>query len=161
MRRRNPHGLACPLALGVVLALAALAVHAAAPTAPAPGLGPREVVAAQLHALRNNGDGDTGIAIAYAFASPQNQAAVGGLAAFTAMIYHGFGDMLVHESAILSAPEYQGGEAAVHATLILPNGARTAYVFVLRKVDTPECAGCWRSIGVIPTAPPPGAQYRV
>lgn len=140
--------------IGIVLFAASAGAIAAPAGKPAPNLTPTEVVEGQLAALRDNGDDDSGIARAYRFASPDNQASIGGLSAFTRMIHEGYQDMLRHRKARILDAETDGDEALVRVVLDLPGGGGSAYVFVLVRSSTADCEQCWMTGGVMPVAPP-------
>ena len=139
----------------VLLALAAGAGSAADPsetTQPSPRLSPGDVVRLQLEALRHNDDPstDSGIAVAFALASPQNQAQTGPLARFIRMVHENYPELLNHRGARLSAAKIHGDEAWQPVELTDSDGRRLRYLFILRRQVAPPCAGCWMTDGVIP-----------
>lgn len=144
----------------ITLATCTLSSYAASAPNPSPKWQPVQVVGFQLDALRNNKPGSNkGIAAAYRFASPSNQAAVGGLTNFSYMLRSGYTDMLTHTSADLHTVKIQGDRAIIRVTLGLPDAAQHEYFFVLvRNRGNNPCNGCWLTDGVIPlrnNAPPP------
>ena len=138
-------------ALGLLLAaVVACGGQAAADIRPAPELDPVDVIRLQLQALRDNEPANNqGIATAYRFASPRNRAAVGSLDDFTRMLQTGYSDMLIATGADVALLERRAGEAAVRATLTLPDGSRNHYVFVLQRYRSRDCDGCWLTEGVM------------
>ena len=117
------------------------------PEQPASHLTPREVVAAQLAALRENTP--AGLARVFRFASPANQAVTGPSARFALMLREGYPDLLGHRSAHFGELLIDGSEAAQAVEIIDTAGRGHRYVFMLsRQVDGP-CAGCWLTDGVV------------
>ena len=129
----------------------------AAPTSPSPKLSPAEVVSAQLAALKNNDDDDTGIRITFRFASPGNQAQTGPVDRFIAMVKSpAYWPMINHHSSHREPIEVDGNVAKQIVTLVSSSGRRTRYVFVLSKQEQPPCKGCWMTDAVMPLDQAPG-----
>lgn len=119
---------------------------------PSPDLAPEEVVRIQVEALQTNDEpeDDAGIATAFRFASPENQAATGPLDRFTEMVKGPvYRDMLGFERATYSEMRVQGDEAAQRVVLEHADGRRAAYVFGLSRQRGGECDGCWMTDAVI------------
>ena len=129
----------------------------AAPTSPSPKLSPAEVVSAQLAALKNNDDDDTGIRITLRFASPGNQAQTGPVDRFIAMVKSpAYRPMINHESGHREPIEVDGSVAKQVVTLVSSSGRRIRYLFVLSKQEQPPCKGCWMTDAVMPLDPKSG-----
>lgn len=120
-------------------------------TAPSPGLGAREVVLAQLAALRavDSPTPGAGFATAFRFASPENRAQTGPAERFGQMIREGYGELINHRSAQLLPALQQGQELAQPVDVTTRAGRVLRYVFLLRRVSEPGCRGCWMTDGVI------------
>ena len=146
---------ALPAVLAVLLLACASGAPASPDPVPSPDLAPEAVVKIVVGALQQNDEpaDDAGLATAFRFASPGNQAATGPLARFTAMIRGGYSDMLDFERATYGRMVFQGDEAAQRVTLVQANGRRSTYVFALSKQVGGECDGCWMTDAVVPVAP--------
>ena len=120
---------------------------AGGPAAPADTLTPREVVAAQLEALRENTP--AGLARVFAFASPANQAVTGPSARFAQMLRAGYPELLGHRSAHYGELLIEGREAAQAVEIIGADGRGHRYVFMLSKQADGACRGCWLTDGVV------------
>ena len=143
------------LILITFLLAAAVAADPPASTQPSPRLTPSDVVRMQLDALRHNDDpsADSGIAVAFALASPQNQAQTGPLPRFIRMVHESYPELLNHRDARLPAAKIRGDEAWQPVELTDRDGRRLRYLFILRRQAAPPCAGCWMTDGVIPAEP--------
>lgn len=143
-----------PVAGLLVMMNAALAPAASAEnaTAPSPALSARQVVVAQLSALKavDLPVKDAGFATVFRFASPENREQTGPLPRFSKMIREGFGEMINHKSARLLTPVQQDEQLMQPVELVSLAGRTYRYVFLLRRVDSPSCPGCWMTDGVIP-----------
>ena len=120
---------------------------------PSPDLTPRQVVRAQLDALRRNDQPhpDAGIATAFGFASAANRAITGPLARFATMLRNPlYRPMLGHASADFGPVQVDGGVARVQVVLIGGEGRVAAYDFTLSK---DEATGCWLTDGVMLAEP--------
>ena len=121
---------------------------------PSPDLGPAEVVLAQLAAFaREPYDGDgygEGMAAAYAFASPGNQAATGPLPRFARMLrapaYRG----LLGSRAVQLGPVEESADEARVEVLVLTAGDETqGFTWVLGRQSRPPHQGCWMTDAVL------------
>lgn len=148
--RRSLVSLAGLLA-GMNAALASAAVPATA-AGPSPVLSARQVVELQLNALKtvDMPSKDAGFATVFRFASPENKEQTGPLPRFSKMIRDSFGEMLNHKSARLLAPVQQEDQLLQPVELVSLAGRTYRYVFLLRRVESASCAGCWMTDGVIP-----------
>lgn len=118
-----------------------------APEQPASHLTPREVVAAQLAALRENTP--AGLARVFRFASPVNQSVTGPSARFALMLREGYPDLLGHRSAHFGELLINGEEAAQAVDIVDTTGRGHRYVFMLSRQAGGTCAGCWMTDGVV------------
>jgi hypothetical protein len=137
------------LLLGVALPGHGAAGKPAGPH-PHPSLSPAEVVRIQLEALRANDAGDSGIEIAFRFASPDNKRSTGPLSRFAAMIKQDPYAMMLRYSDVVYGPvTVAGRRAAQRVTLSTPGRAPVTYVFHLARQ---EIAGplqeCWMTEAV-------------
>jgi hypothetical protein len=139
-----------PILIRALLLLATLASASAHAQyrLPSPGLSVTEAVETQLAALQRGEDVD--LAVVFAFASPGNRAQTGPLPRFIAMIREGYDAMIEHRSAELAPPLLDGDQALQPVRLIDRDGGEHGYVFILRRVVAPDCAGCWFTDGVVP-----------
>ncbi len=127
------------------------------PPQPSPKLSPAEVVSAQLAALKNNDDDNTGIRITFRFASPGNQAQTGPIDRFIAMLNNpAYQPMINFQSAHPVPIEVDGSTAKQIVTLVASNGKRTRYLFILSKQKKPPCRGCWMTDAVMRLDPMSG-----
>lgn len=130
-----------------VFALLYTGAVAAEATAPTPALTPREVVAAQLAALRE--DTPASLARAFTFASPANQDVTGPITRFTAMLREGYPDLLRHRSVRYEEALVAGNAAAQTVEIIDADGLPHRYVFMLSRQRGGPCPGCWMTDGVV------------
>lgn len=118
-----------------------------------------QVVAAQLAALRTEarrgvGAGE-GIQAAWAFASPENQAATGPLARFAAMLRGPvYGGLLSHRAAHLGPVHQRGDDARQEVLVLTDDDAAQGFTWVLGRRREGAHAGCWLTDGVLRHAEP-------
>ena len=118
---------------------------------PSPKLSPEEVVGLQLKALQENDTParDSGIAIAFRFASPANQAATGPLENFILLVKNPlYRLMLNHRSAERRPMKIDGDRAEQRVTLTSASGERGVYIFTLSKQTEGPFKDCWMTDGV-------------
>lgn len=118
-------------------------------TSPSPDLTPRQVVGAQLDALRSNDrpTPDAGIAAAFRFASEANRAATGPLSRFAAMLRNPlYSPMIDHAVAQFGPVRVEGDHAEVQVVLFGADGQVAAYDFSLSR---DEDTGCWLTDAVM------------
>ncbi len=116
---------------------------------PGAELSPREVVAAQLEALRRNDDPypDCGIETAYRFASPANRAATGPIERFARMLRDPmYQPMLNCRRVELGLGLATGDLAWVEAAVVDAEGETVVYEFTLSRVKE---LGCWMTDSVL------------
>lgn len=124
---------------------------------PTPWLGPAEVVAVQLDALRSEPggprDGGTpgpGLRTAWAFASPANQAATGPLERFARMLRGSvYGGLLGHRAVQLGPVVESGDEARLEVLVLTADDRTVGFTWVLGRQERPPHAGCWLTDGVL------------
>ena len=152
---RTSKRLMLALAVGVIAASGVLhsrATFAAdgvdGGSAPNPALSPGQVVKIQLDALRANDTADTGIEIAFRFASPANKSNTGPLPRFASMIKQGvYALMLDYVDAEYEPVEIVGTRARQKVTLI-GTAQVVTYVFYLSRQKDAVCDGCWMTDAV-------------
>lgn len=155
---RIPQRFSSRTALAVV-ALAALVVGSAwtqdAPLTelqdayPSPELSPEEVVEIQMEAFSNNDEDDTGVAIAFRFASPQNKEMTGPLSRFSTMMRTpAYRPMLTAEQIEYGATAVRERVARVVVTTVASDGERRSYEFLLGKQRMGEFEGAWMTEAV-------------
>ncbi len=114
---------------------------------PTPTLGPDEVVATQLDALKHNDDPepDAGVKTAYNFASPANRRATGPFDRFRQMVHNRrYRPMVDHEDAVAGPVERDPDDGvAVQRVTVTGTGGRTiTYVFRLSRGEG-QYEDCW------------------
>jgi len=116
--------------------------------APGPSLGPNEVVRIQLQALRESRGEQSGIGVAFRFASPSNRQQTGPLERFASMIRQGeYRLMLSYREAEYAPVEIHGERARQRVTLYSATQTIT-YIFLLsRQTDIPY-ENCWMTDAV-------------
>ena len=114
-------------------------------------LTPRAVVETVLRALQSNDEPtpDSGIATAFAFASPGNRAQTGPLPRFAAMVKTGYAPLLDHRRAEVGPPVATDGRLVFPVRVYPKEGAVRLYLFVLAESDSADCPGCWMTDGVV------------
>lgn len=147
-------------ALALLCVVAAVACTQRGVVGPSPALSPTEVVAAQLSALKHASADNAGIARAFRFASPGNRRMTGPLPRFAHMIRVHFPEMLTFERMAFGPLRVAGGRATQVVVLVQPDGSLHAYRYLLSRVTTDDCEGCWMIDGVVPLSPEAGAPVR-
>ena len=126
---------------------------------PIASLSPLQVVQLQIEALRRNDDKDSGIEVAFRFASPNNKRMTGPLPRFASMIKNGpYALMLRFRDADFGEGRVVERKAAQPVTLILPGEPPVTFVFFLsRQSEEGPLRDCWMtdSVQIVPT---PGTQ---
>ncbi|MEL6339580.1 MAG: DUF4864 domain-containing protein [Myxococcota bacterium] len=118
---------------------------------PTPDLSPRAVVQTQLSALEHNDSPkpNTGIAVAFRFASPANQRATGPLTKFIGIVRgEAYSPMINHRRAEVGQPMVKGREATVPVLVDSADGKLVAYLFRLRRQESEPYRNCWMTDGV-------------
>ena len=120
---------------------------------PSPRHSPADVVAFQLDALdRNDGpEQDTGIDIAYRFASPQNRYFTGPIDRFRRIVRApAFRPMFDQKMVAYGATVRSGDVAIQPVTIEQSDGSLRSYVFQLSRQVSGPLAGCWMTDAVYP-----------
>ena len=148
MIRIRSHRWAISVALSVVLTACS---HQTPPPQPSPDLKPGEVVGIVLSALQTNDEpaADTGIATAFAFASPGNQDNTGPLPRFIRMVEAGYAPLLDHRNAEIGPPATDGDRLIFPVRVYPREGAVRLYLFIMAKRTDADCDGCWVTDGVV------------
>jgi hypothetical protein len=118
---------------------------------PNPSLSPEQVVAIQLQALQRNDTPakDSGIAVAFRFASPGNQAVTGPLANFILLVKNPlYLPLLDHKSIERGPMKIDGDKAEQRVTLTSATGEKVVYLFTLSKQADGQYQDCWMTDGV-------------
>jgi hypothetical protein len=153
---RIPRGLSrrSAMIVGILLVLAGGAgwgqpLEALSDQYPSAELSPDDVVRIQMEAFRNNDSEDTGIAIAFRFASPQNKEQTGPLSRFRMMMRSPlYQPMLNAETVEYGRATVQERIARVEVTTVAPDGERTSYAFYLMQQRGGEFEDAWMTEAV-------------
>jgi hypothetical protein len=126
-------------------------------------LAPGQVVRIVMGALKDNDTEDTGIAITFEFASPENKKMTGPLKRFIPMVKSpAYAPMLNHKSATYGKVYVKDDVAQTFVRVTDTTDRDTLYAFRLSKQhDEGEFKDCWMTDGVVPIDPrdlPPGAD---
>ena len=162
----TPHGTAWLLAASIAAVATALSASiamggppatrpATPPPEPTPQLTPEQVVKVVLAGLKSNDATDGGIRIAFAFASPGNQAVTGPIERFIPLVKNPlYAPLLNHRSATVRELAVKDGEAAELVTLVDSAGHPAFYLFTLSKhPDAGKLKDCWLTDGVTRVEP--------
>lgn len=120
---------------------------------PNPDYEPREVVAIQLNALRENNvpRTDAGIARVWAFAHPDNKRVTGPLERFARMIKSAaYRTLLGHKRHDIRAVSRSNDEALFAVTVTGADSKVVGYRWAVRKVTSGEHSGAWMTTSVSP-----------
>lgn len=127
-----------------------------APTAnsatPSPALRPEEVVRLVTEALGRNDSpaADTGIATAFAFASPGNRQVTGPLTRFVLMVRSPMYEPLLSYATIAYAPIRLDGDRAEQLVSVTDaDGKPAAFLWSLSRQSSGAFKDCWMTDGVI------------
>lgn len=140
-----------PLLLAILFAAAEAPAQQPGPL-PNPALSPEQVVRVQLDALRDNNRParDSGIALAFRFASPGNRAFTGPLPRFAALVRSPAYEVLLgHRSARIGPVQQRGARARVRVTVQGPDGSLADFQWELSRQRGGPCDGCWMTDGVV------------
>lgn len=116
-----------------------------------PSMTAKDVVAAQLEALKNNDtpEPDSGISIAWDYAHPLNKASTGPLARFTQMLKSpAYEPLLNHRSHSITELEKSETEAAFEVYVITADGTQLKYFWVVERIDREDANSPWRTTAV-------------
>ena len=140
------------MALRLIASVVLAAALSGAALEPSPKLTPRDVVEAQLAALRSNDEpeADAGIRTAFRFASPENKRTTGPVERFIEMVKNPlYAPLLNHRTAHLSETTEKDDLARIKVTLIAADGEEAAFVWILARVRAQGCDGCWMTSTVM------------
>ncbi|TKX43890.1 MULTISPECIES: DUF4864 domain-containing protein [Halorubrum] len=119
---------------------------------PSPTYDPGRVVSIQLKALATNDEPfeDTGIGVAYNFASPANRRTTGPFDRFRKMVHNPrYAPMIDHVEATTGPVERDDDDATQRVTLTGPNGRTVTYVFRLSRRRPGELDEHWLTDSVV------------
>lgn len=116
---------------------------------PSPDISPGRVVELQMHALRHNDLQNSGIAVAFRFASPANKHSTGPLTRFITMLRSdGYAAMLNHLSVDYAPVEQTGDRAVRQVQMMGPDQRAYTLIFYLSRQISGDCIGCWMTDAV-------------
>jgi hypothetical protein len=118
---------------------------------PDPKFSPEQVIKIVLEALQHNDQPapDSGIAIAFRFASPGNRAATGPLNRFIQLVKNpSYRPMLNHKSAERGPIRISDDVARQRVTLTTASDEKVVYLFTLSKQTDDQYKNCWMTDGV-------------
>ncbi len=119
---------------------------------PAPDLTPQQVVRIQLDAMRRNDDPlpNSGIELAFRFASPANKVHTGPLSRFAQMVKGPLYASLLDYCAVELGPLYTGDDQAQQMVRVRDRHGRTVtYIFGLSRQESGPFSGCWMTDSVL------------
>lgn len=119
---------------------------------PDPSYGPERVVSLQLEGLAANDSpfANSGIGVAYNFASPANRRATGPFERFVRMVEGPrYAPMIDHVEATTGALERDGDGVEQRVTITGPDGRTETYVFGLSRDRRGELDGHWLTDRVV------------
>ena len=150
-----------PLAILAVVAfcLSPLASRADEPRGPSPDLSPRDVVAIQLNALRNNDDPspDAGIAQTWALAHPNNRRFTGPLERFARMIRSPlYRDLIGHTAHEIEEVSATDQEVTFKVVVEAASGNAIEYVWSVGRAEIAGGEKVWMTVRV--SRPQPAGQ---
>jgi hypothetical protein len=128
---------------------------------PDPGLAHDDVVGIVLRALQHNDDpvADHGIAITFAFTSPENHDITGPLERFRALVKSpAYRLMIGHSKAERGPVAVTADHARERVAITAANGDRAVYVFLLSRQELGSHKGCWMADGVLRETDPVAAD---
>jgi Domain of unknown function (DUF4864) len=120
--------------------------------APEPDLGPGAVVGIMLRALQHNDDPvtDHGIAVTFAFISPENRDVTGPIDRFRALVKSSaYRPMIDHTRADRGPVQIVAEHAREQVAITGSHGERVVYLFLLSRQETGVYKGCWMADGVL------------
>ncbi len=124
---------------------------------PNPEWSPRDVIAIQLQALRHNNSPrpDTGIRVAFLFASPANKVVTGPLDRFCTLVKSPlYAPLINHQQATFESLIIQNLVARLSVTILSADGDRIPFVFILSRQPAGRYSHCWLTDAVLQGTPP-------
>jgi hypothetical protein len=119
---------------------------------PDPSFSPQEVVRIQVEAMQQNDtpEPDSGIRIAFRFASPANKSTTGPIERFIALVKNPEYRALLNSRSIdYGETEVMGNEAAQPVFIESASGERVAYLFLLSRQSDEPFVDCWMTDAVV------------
>ena len=117
---------------------------------PAPDLLPQQVVAIQLKALQDNDETNTGIAITFNFAAPDNKTYTGPLDRFIQLVKNPvYAPLLNFKKYEANKIHIEADQAQQIVIITDKNGQKAAYLFSLSRQKNGPCQNCWMTDSVI------------
>lgn len=120
---------------------------------PSIDLSPRDVVRAQLRAMASNDANgpDSGIAIAFRFASPANKVQTGPVEKFATIVRNpAYVAMIDNTGLKFGKTVLEDSSALVPVIVNDPDGELFGYVFRLSRHSIVDCDRCWMTDSVAP-----------
>jgi hypothetical protein len=120
--------------------------------APEPGLGPDAVVGIVLHALQYNDNPvtDHGIAVTFAFTSPENHDVTGPIDRFRALVKSSaYRSMIGHARADRGPVVVVAEHARERVAITGAHGEHAVFLFLLSRQEAGVYKGCWMADGVL------------
>lgn len=117
---------------------------------PRPEYKPYQVVQIVMDALQNNDASNTGIAIAFNFASPANRQATGPLERFISLVQRPvYGPLLNCQDVACGTATVEGDHAAGIVAVLDAVGSPAFYLVQLSRQTEGKYQGCWMTDGVL------------
>lgn len=119
---------------------------------PHPDLSPQDVIKIQLDALQFNDllENDSGIRLAFDYASPDNRRIVGPLRRFIQLVKEQvYSPMLSFDHAELDHLLLDHGYARQRVHIVQQNDVQT-YLFILSRQTSGHYSGCWMTESLLP-----------
>ena len=118
---------------------------------PNPHLAPAEVVRIQVAALRQGTESQEGIAVAFRFASPSNQARTGPITHFSSMIRSETYLPLLDNVSVQYGRTLTRADRSYTALIVTDRrGVSSAFMWVLSRQGPGSCENCWMTESVMP-----------
>jgi len=121
---------------------------------PRPEYKPEQVVQVIMDALQNNDADDSGVAVTFNFASPDNKAATGPLARFIPMVKNAvYGPMIRCKDVQYGELVVKDDQAGQLVVVTDADGNKAYYLFRLSKQADGAFKGCWMTDAVVRVEP--------
>ncbi|MDX1993075.1 MAG: DUF4864 domain-containing protein [bacterium] len=127
-------------------------IHPPLHPVPHPTYSPDEVIRIQLRALQHNDHpgSNSGIAVAFGFASPANRVVTGPLMRFMFLVHDTLYAPLLNFQCVDYAPIVVDGNFAQQVVRVVgQHGESAAYVFGLSRQENDPFSGCWMTDSVL------------
>lgn len=119
---------------------------------PSPRFSPAEVVEVVLGAMADNDQptADSGIAVAYRFASPANKASLGPYWHFAAVVKQpAYAPLINHSNRELGTVSIDANLASIPVMVVGQSGEVAGYIWSLSKQNEGELVGSWMTDSVV------------